>query len=217
MDISALIFDFDGTLAELNLDFAALARSIEGMARREGLEGPWPEGFLLESLDEVGRILGPAFLERAMDFLVSREVAAAEQGRLFPFSRGLLASARERGVRLGVISRNCGPAIQRVFPEVEQECDVFLPRERVSHTKPDPRHITAALEAMKVPPSRAVVVGDHWMDVQTGLKAGCLTVGVASGRVPASELAQSGAQLVLPDASGLLVQLEIWGAKLGPA
>jgi phosphoglycolate phosphatase len=215
MNLNTLIFDFDGTLAELNLDFADLSAKIEAMARQEGLQGPWPEGFLLEALDELANRLGREYWRRAMAYLQEKEVEAARRGRLFPFSRGLLAEARQRGLAVGIISRNCGPAIREVFPQVDRECDVFLPREAVSRTKPDPAHILAAVERLGASPQGSVVIGDHWMDVRTGLEAGCLAVGVASGRISSQELAQAGAHLVLPDAGDLLKQLEAFGARLG--
>lgn len=204
----ALIFDFDGTLAELNIDFAAMRAEVEVLARGLGLAGPWPgQGYLLEQVDLVAQRLGDGFARRAGQLIMERELAAARQGRLFAFTRELLAQARARGYGLAIISRNCGPAIRLVFPQVDQACDVFLPRETVAQTKPHPGHPLEALKRLGLPPREAALIGDHPTDLQAALAAGCLPVGVASGRVPMAQLWQAGAALVLPDASGLLQAL----------
>jgi phosphoglycolate phosphatase len=205
MQPRALIFDFDGTLAELNIDFAAMRAEVEVLARALGLGGPWPgEGYLLEQVAEVAARLGNGFAQRAGQLIMDRELAAARQGRLFAFTRQLLEQARAQGLGLAIISRNCGPAIRMVFPQIDYSCDVFLPRETVTHTKPHPGHPLAALERLGLTPAQAVLIGDHPTDVQTALAAGCLPVGVASGRVNQDDLRAAGAVLVLPDASGLL-------------
>ncbi|WP_314034914.1 HAD hydrolase-like protein [Dietzia sp. CH92] len=59
--------------------------------------------------------------------------------------------------------------------------------------------VAAARRGLDVPPSRAVVVGDHVHDVRGALDAGAACVAVATGRVTADELAAAGAHCVLPD------------------
>lgn len=208
MAITALIFDFDGTLAELNLDFHILSRELEQLARQAGLSGPWPGGFLLEAIETVAARLPGGFASQALGHLQRRELEAADQGRLFPFSRALLARARAQGMGTAIISRNCAAAIRRVFPQVEDLCDHFLPREAVTRPKPHPEHVAAALRGLGVAPDQAALVGDHPLDLTAAQEAGCLGVGVASGRISAAELAAAGAHLVLPDASGLLEALQ---------
>lgn len=211
MKITALILDFDGTLAELNLDFMAMAAEVQGLAREMGLGDPWPVGMLLEVIDQVGAELGQDFVAQAHELLRARELAGARQGRMFPYSKGLLAEARELGLSTAIISRNCRDAISLVFPKVESACDVFLPREAVARPKPHPDHARAALSGLGVAAEHAVVVGDHPSDVVCGLAAGCRTVGVASGRMSMGDLRKAGAHLVLEHAGDLLAELGLDG------
>lgn len=209
--ISGLLFDFDGTLAELNIDFAAMAEKVRGMGREMGYQGPWPQGYLLEQVRAVSarmNSLGEEFSRRAAALIEEREIESASRGSLFPFSRELLSSARSRGLKLAVVSRNCGAAIRMVFPEVDQAIDAFLPREAVKRHKPHPEHLLAACQQLDLAAERTVMVGDHPTDMQAAQEAGCLAVGVTTGRVDAAGLRQAGARLVLPDASGLLQELD---------
>ncbi|RJX34365.1 MAG: HAD family hydrolase [Desulfarculus sp.] len=208
MSIQALIFDFDGTLAELNIDFALMARRVQELARDMGFRGPWPAGYTLEQMQAAAAVLGPDFQRRAQEIIESMELEAAGRGRLFGFTRPLLVRAGERGLGLAVISRNCGAAIRQLLPEVDRLCQAFLPREAVSRPKPHPGHVLAACRALVVAPASAAMIGDHPTDVQAARAAGCLAVGVASGRVDAAGLREAGAQVVLPDAGEVLGFLE---------
>ena len=202
--LAALLFDFDGTLAELNLDFEDMRARVQELARAQGYADPWPPGYLLEAVEQVGQRLGPGFVRQAAELIQDLELAAARQARLFPFTTPLLDRARRQGLGVAVISRNCGPAIEMVFPQVAEQGRVFLPREAVDNPKPHPEHLLAACRVLGVPPERAALVGDHPLDVQTALAAGCRAIAVASGRIPAHKLQEAGAHLVLPDASAIL-------------
>ncbi len=202
--LEALVFDFDGTLAELNLDFGHMRDRVEKLARSRGYREPWPRGYLLEAVDQVGRDLGPGFVSRAHGLIRELERAAAKQARLFPFTLPLLDAAARRGLAVAIISRNCKEAIEVVFPQVADQGRVFLPREAVARPKPHPQHLLAACRALGVEPGRTALVGDHPLDVQTALAAGCQAIAVASGRIPAPELKRAGARIVLPDASAIL-------------
>jgi phosphoglycolate phosphatase len=211
LKIEAIIFDFDGTLAELNIDFDWLRVQVREQARRIGFSGDWPGGYLLEEVEALAFELGQAFANDAMEIIQQAEMKAASRGNLFPYTRGLLAQVKQMGYGLAIISRNCGPAIRTVFPEIDIASKVFLPREAVERTKPHPGHLLDACQALNARPEASVVVGDHPMDISTALAAGCMAVGVASGRMSADDLREAGAELVLPDASNLLAELEALG------
>lgn len=208
MRIQSLIFDFDGTLAELNIDFAQMARRVESLAREMGFSGDWPTGYTLEQMQAAAQVLGEDFLARAQELIVQIELEAAAQGKLFPFSRPLLGRANELGMGLAVISRNCGPAIRRLLPEIDDLCQAFLPREAVKRTKPHPDHVLDACRALGHGPDLAAMIGDHPTDMQAAAAAGALAIGVASGRTDEAGLIEAGAAVVLPHAGGLLEALE---------
>lgn len=207
MQTQAIIFDFDGTLAELNIDFALMGRRVEALARDMGFRGPWPAGYTLEQVQAAARALDHGFLVRAQRIIEGMELAAAGRGRLFSFSRPLLARAAAQGFGLAVISRNCGAAIRRLLPEVD-DLAAFLPREAAGRPKPHPEHVQAACRALGVAPAAAALVGDHPTDMRAARAAGVWAVGVTSGRMGGEELKEAGAALVLADASGVLEALK---------
>lgn len=206
--LRALVFDFDGTLAELNIDFAAMRQAVEALARTRGFAAPWPAaGYLLEQVEVVASALGNGYGRQALELIEAVELEAAGRGRLFVFTRPLLARAEAAGLAVAIISRNCGPAIRRVFPDLAAHCRAFVPREAAPRVKPHPDHPLAALAALGVGPEAAVLIGDHPVDIQTARAAGCRAVGVASGRVDRDGLLAAGADLALNDAANLLEAL----------
>ena len=205
MPLKGLIFDFDGTLAHLNIDFQAMRDDVCDLAREMGYDRPWPhEGYLLEQVKVVTARLGDDFNARAHDVIQAREVKAARESSLFSFTLELLAKAEESGFGIGVVSRNCRAAIMTAFPRINEYCRVFLPREEAPRPKPHPGQVLDACARLNLEPAEAAMIGDHPTDMTAGKAAGCLCIGVTTGRQSASELKEAGAVMVLDDASGLL-------------
>jgi phosphoglycolate phosphatase len=212
--LRAVVFDFDGTLAELVLDFDAMRRRLERLAAGY-LPDPRADAQpVLEWLEATRAVLAArsaadadAFAERAGALVRGMELEAARQGRLFPFARGVLEELRGRGVATAVVTRNCADAVLAVFPDLEACCGAVLAREHVERVKPHPAHLLRALELLGVAPEQAAMVGDHPLDVQTGLAAGTLACGVASGRINEQALRDAGAHHTAPDCPTLLALL----------
>ncbi len=195
-----MVFDFDGTLAELHLDFAEMKRRLMELAS-EYLDGTTqPSGEpALELLESIGstiqarnQALARQFRDRAHGLIVDMELEAAACGALFPFTRRVLDLLGDRGVKIAVITRNCQEAVTKVFPDIHLHCAAFLSRDHVKRVKPDPQHLLRALEELAMPTATALMVGDHPLDIQTGKRAGTLTAGVATGNSSRTDLLRYG-------------------------
>lgn len=197
--IDTFAFDFDGTLAELTIDFDLLKRKLVALASAFLNEMPEDEGMpaleLLDALAEkIGRkdeALGREYHSRGRLVITATELEAAENGTLFDFSRPLLALLQDKDMKRVIITRNSTAAVKTVFPDVNEHCDVFLPREQVRHVKPHPGHLLDALERCGSNPQKTLMVGDHVLDIQTGKRAGAYTAAVASGKLGVEDLARA--------------------------
>ena len=115
MDIVAVVFDYDGTLVDLNIDFHGMRKEIEHFLSTHGLDVTiFRKWYVLEMIDEAARILverdrstGRSFLEKARELVTSREVAAAQNGMVLPGTIEILKTLRSRGIKVGIITRNC--------------------------------------------------------------------------------------------------------------
>ena len=214
--IKAVIFDFDGTLAVLNIDFSLMRERVFDLMRRYGIEEETiQEKFLLEVIDEVYQILweknpsGAETLYReSHDILHAVEMSAAQEGKLIPGAKPTLKTLRDKGVNVGIITRNCEDAVRKVFPDIDHFCDVFVSRNSVKKVKPHPDHLTYVMKSLGVSGEEAVMVGDHIIDVQAGKRVGMKTVGVLTGRTKKEEFEQAGADYILREASEVCELLE---------
>ena len=212
LSLKAVVFDFDGTLAKLNIDFSAMRQDVLALLSRYGVS---PDGlrdlFVLEMIaageDRVSRLRpgeGAEFSKRACARIAEIEVQAARQGSLFDGVTEMLRELRARNIRTGVATRNCLAAVETLFPRIDDHVDAVITRERTPFVKPHPEHLIRMLKQLDVPPDRAAMVGDHPMDIQTGRDAGARTIGVLTGYSQAEALHRAGADFLLDGAADIL-------------
>jgi phosphoglycolate phosphatase len=215
--IKAMIFDFDGTLAVLNINFGLMKeRVLQWMKVFGVVEERIKEKYLLEIIDEAYRLLmegrsvseAERFFLGAHQILKDVEFEAAAKGILIPGSKETLAFLRERGLRVGIVTRNCEEAVRRVFPNINAYCDAFVSRDSVKRVKPHPDHLASVMNALKVSEEEAVMIGDHVLDIQAGKRVGMKTVGVLTGRIKKEEFEKAGADYILRDVSEICELLE---------
>ncbi|NDV19909.1 HAD-IA family hydrolase [Pseudodesulfovibrio sp. JC047] len=213
--LDAIIFDFDGTLADVSLDFDRMKIKIAALGEVFMDERPVPNAKpALEWLEELAgsvmerdRAEGLEFLSRGRLVITAMELDAARDGALFDFTRPVLADLERRGIAVGVISRNISAAVKTVFPDIEQHTRVFIPREDASQVKPNPAHLHQALSAINADTRSALMVGDHPMDVETGHRAGTLSAAVTSGSSRATAFVGHEPDFICADVAALMEEL----------
>ena len=211
----AVLFDFDGTLASLHIDFARLRRALTALAEPFLGEEPEPSDLpVLEWLDELAaeirefdHPLGQEFHCRGRLVIQATELDAAREATLFPFTRPMLSALRASGVKTGVITRNSTAAVKVVFPDITACCDVFMAREDAPRVKPDPAHALAVLARLHVAPQRALLVGDHPLDILAARAAGLDAAAVSSGNATPEALAAARPDFLAADCQELLAAL----------
>ena len=214
--LDAVIFDFDGTLADVPLDFDLMKNKIAALGECFLNERPIPNSLpALEWLEYLARQVMQRDKAEALEFLsrgrlviTATELDAAREGKLFPFTRPTLRLLGKRGVATGVISRNISPAVKTVFPDIDEYTNIFIPREDAPKVKPNPAHLHQALEAINAAPQKTLMVGDHPMDVETGKRAGTLSAAVTSGRMRADDFAHLQPDFICEDVAALMSALK---------
>ncbi len=208
--VNAAIFDFDGTLTELTLDFSHLRDEVAAIARHYVTDEAIRllDGFyVIEMIYELERTLGPRgarFRDEAFDRLTALELESAGHKSVFPFTREVLGTLRARGIKTGIVTRSCHAVLTRVFPDAARYVDAVLAREDTRHPKPHPEHVREASRILRVPVEELLMVGDHPTDVISGREAGAQTAGVLSGRTTREAFEAVGALHILDDIRGVL-------------
>lgn len=210
--IHAVMFDYDGTLVQLNIDFSRIRQEVEKLLVEYGIEpGSLKGSYVLEMIDEATKRIshkssseGLAFNHKALELVTEHEVRAANDGKKLSGVLRMLKLLRERGIKVGVITRNCDKAVKMVFPEIEHVSDAYLPRDYMAHVKPHPDHLALALKEMEVrDPRLCVMVGDHLMDIEGGKRMGMKTAGVLTGKISRQGFMEAGADYILEDVTAI--------------
>jgi phosphoglycolate phosphatase len=212
ISIETIIFDFDGTLAKLNIDFKLMRDAVLKLISSYGIARNYLQtDFVLEMINTSKEILSKSspqkaeiFTNKAIKMIEAVEIEAAINGELFPQTKELFTRLKLSGVSTGVITRNCDKAIKTVFPDILSYCDVVVCRDMVKNVKPHSEHLNKALQMLGSTAKTTLMIGDHPLDIETGCNAGTFTAGVLTGHFQKSDFLNAGADLVLYQASDLL-------------
>ncbi len=211
----ALIFDFDGTLVNSQIDFALMRRRVLEHLAAWGLEpDPAAGRMILEAVDGARERLAEESSERADRYY--REAQAiiwkverpfCERAEPFPGVVAALEQAQAAGVRLGIITRNSRAGVELVLARHPLPVETIVTREDVAQVKPHPQHLRLALKRLQVAPEQTWMIGDHPTDILCGREAGTYTGAVLTTGTPEEEFRRLGADLICSDTPTLVAAL----------
>lgn len=188
--ISAVLFDLDGTLIETHINFPAMTQAMLRMAQEAGVALHTVKNRNILNIVELAQNdlirrgqNGEAFRRDAFAVLEEIEVDGCSQPILLQGTIDCLTQLHQRGVAVGIVTRNCRRVSTGLLARFDVPYAALLTRDDVLRAKPHPEHLHAALSQLGTVPEQAMMVGDHHMDVQAGKAAGCaLTIGVLGKR-----------------------------------
>jgi phosphoglycolate phosphatase len=166
-DYGAVVYDLDGTLVRLAVDWDAVAADVESAYREAGVD---PGGRDLWDLLGASADNGlRAAVERALS---DHERPGARASERLPTAD----EVPDASVPVGVCSLNCEDAVETALEldrhDLSAHVDSVVGRDTVERWKPDPLPLTTALEGLGVAPERALFVGDSPRDELTAQRAG---------------------------------------------
>jgi len=213
--IQAFVFDFDGTLAIPNIDFALMRQQVEAIVARYGVDPLAVRHlYILEMIEAVraqlsqtADLCGEDFHREAQASILALEIDCARRGGMLPGAIEVLQALRQRGFKLAVVTRNSASAVRAICATIDSLCDVFLPREVVRFVKPHPEHLQRALDHLHIPARQAVMVGDGPIDITAGKALGLKTIAVLTGGDRRESLLASQPDLILDSVADLLPRL----------
>ncbi len=176
-EIDTVLFDFDGTLIEVDIDFTRMRREIVALQPKYGI--PINDKlYVLEMIDDsVGKLVEQdkqrayAFEQEAHEIIVNIEMEAASEAQLLPNTKETFDALKQQGIKIGIVTRNCRRVVEYVLERTQLFYGVLLTRDDVEKIKPDPEHLLTALRLLDSEPRRALMVGDHSTDIIAGRNA----------------------------------------------
>ena len=164
MTHEAVVYDLDGTLVELAVDWGAVARDVAAVLRERGVDpgtgGLWG---MLERSDETGD------REAVETTITEYERAGARQSRRLALSEGL-----PHDVPVGVCSLNAEVACRLALEvhDIEAAVGPVVGRDTLQSSKPDPAGLLRVVDELDADPGGTVFVGDSERDAETARRAG---------------------------------------------
>ncbi|CAM2158278.1 MULTISPECIES: phosphoglycolate phosphatase [Paraburkholderia] len=185
----AVLFDFDGTLADTAPDLAA---AVNQMRHARGLApAPYEKLRPLASAGARGLIggafgVGPddhEFAAMREEFLANYAANLRVETALFPGIDAVLDDLDARGVLWGIVTnkvaRLTDPLVKLMH--LDTRAASVVSGDTTPYSKPHPAPLLHAAETLGIAPHRVVYVGDDLRDIQAGHAAGMATIAAAYG------------------------------------
>lgn len=193
--VRAVLFDFDGTLAD---SFSAITASVNHVLQHFGRPSMTEEqvrGLVGHGLLNLMETVVPgADPEAAAHVYRTHHPSVLKLTRLLPGVLDGLNRLKQHGTILGICSNkpsNFTRALLDVL-EIAPHFQVVFGPEDAGAAKPDPAMVIQAMAQVGVLPTESLFVGDMVVDVETGRRAGVPTWIVATGSQDAETLQKAG-------------------------
>ena len=162
----AVVYDLDGTLVRLGVDWNAVAQDVLGVYVEHAVKPP-SDG--LWELHAAAPEYGIANVVE--ETIAEHEREGARDSRRLSFAEILDA---DRAPRTAVCSLNSEDACRIALDRhgLDDRVSAVVGRDTVGTYKPDPEPLLAALDALSADPARSLFVGDSERDARTAERAG---------------------------------------------
>lgn len=213
----AIIFDLDGTLLDTLTDIALAAnRSLEEMGypthnieRYKTFVGDGVEKLIERCLPATER--QDSIIKQCCTYM-KRNYARMwpDHSHPYPGILEMLSDLHQRDLSMAILSNKVHDSTNQMVKQLLPAHLFQIVRGAQPHVpiKPDPTAAIEILHQLKVAPSDCLYLGDTNTDMQTGINAGMVPIGVLWGFREQEELIQSGAHIIIKHPSELHVYLE---------
>jgi phosphoglycolate phosphatase len=219
--VKAVIFDLDGTLVKFKLDIKACRTEVIQYLTEQG----FPRSLFsmkesaFDMLVKVKKYIATkeieaqkfAEIEKTVFSIVEEfELEAARTTEMFPGIPETLKALKDTNLKIALCTISGEKATKYIFDRFRLEpfFDAVIVREDVPEVKPNPIHLEAVLEALKVGAQEVVLVGDSVKDIECAVPLNVLAVGVTTGLSSIEQLTCSGAHYIASSANDIPILIQ---------
>ncbi|MEU4159546.1 HAD family hydrolase [Actinoplanes sp. NPDC026670] len=205
-DIDAVLLDFDGPVCGIFAGHPApgIAAELVEVLRQHGVDVPpgvATEQDPLEVLRWADKAGNPRTTRAIEDALCQAERIAADSAMPTPYGREVIVAARQAGLPVAIVSNNSAGAVSAYLAAHRLSAYVSPVVGRAyadpGQMKPNPAPILRAVQAVGVPATRCVLVGDSLSDIEGAHAAGVRSIAYANRPAKEEPFRQAGADAVI--------------------
>jgi phosphoglycolate phosphatase len=207
-----LLLDFDGPICSI---YAGLTDATVAAQLRKLIPGELPEE-IASTPDPIevftySATVSDELAARVEAEMADLEVAAVPTADPTPYVHQVIASARESGRIIGVVSNNGPRAVNAYLDRHGLSDGIRLVTARISHNpallKPSPHLINEAIRGLDADPAASTLVGDSFTDIEAAHSARVASIGYANKPDKRERMIQLGAGAVITSMADLALSL----------
>lgn len=211
--IRAVLYDFDGTLADsTDLIMRCYRHTMGAHLGQVPPDEDWLSGFGMTLESQIGRFARDTAEAAAMLDTYRTHQDSLHDTMLRPFAGAAetVAELERRGYALAIVtSKHRRSALRGMeLCGITSHFPVIVTPEDVARPKPHPEPVLHALRQLGVRADEALFVGDSPHDVAAGKAAGTRTAGVLWGPFPRAALEEAGPDALLNEQRDIFALLE---------
>ena len=203
--IKAVLFDFDGTLADTSESIILGFQYVfDRHAPNLKTDKKFFQSILGPSLKEIFPIYFPgqdidAIIQEYRD--ACRPYHNAEHTYLYPHASETLDELHKMGIKVCIFTSRSRESAHNLLEMlgILNKVDYFIGYEDVEKAKPDPDGIHKVLKHFNYKPEDIIMVGDHGHDINAAKAAGTIGIGVSYSFYGAERLHNDGAFAIVDD------------------
>lgn len=176
--MKAVLFDFDGTLADSAPDLAAAVNRMREARRLAPLDASTVRPYAsmgARGLLRIGFAMTPEhpdYVAMRDEFLDRYAEAVCEETRLFPGMPEVLAELERRALAWGIVTNKAARFTERIVPRLGVSPACVVCGDSTPHLKPHPASLLLAAGRLSLAPGDCLYVGDDLRDIQAAHAAG---------------------------------------------
>lgn len=193
MSLKAVLFDFDGTLADSNKLITDSFLHVLNPAFPGKYDEESVQQFNGPSLDAVLRELFPKNSEEMIEkYRTYNSNHHDELLTTFPNVKESLETLQKAGLKLAIVSTKSNVNLIRGLDllNLTTYFDVIVGNSDYTHFKPHPEPLEVAMNALKVDAPDCIMVGDNSHDIEAAHNAGVTSVFVTWSKKSEKEIAK---------------------------
>ncbi|MCP8309448.1 MAG: HAD family hydrolase [archaeon] len=190
MKLKSVLFDFDGTIVDLDFKYAESRVAI--IKALKELDFDTLNFSLQDTAQTILEKVEKQIMEKSMNIKLSEikdkiwsiidefEMEAVNASELLKETKSILRLLSEKGIKKGLVTNSGRKAVQLALikHELEHGFDVIVTRDEVDRLKPYGDGIRLALRMINVPIENAIYVGDSINDVLAAKDANVYSIAI---------------------------------------